>query len=797
MEMMKTPIRLSIVWLVGLCLSGGAQAQVSFDIPVEEPTTYSNHYETIRLPVEQSAAERVNSGTFGGVVTRLASSDADNQTLATQPTAITHSTQPSSLGTPSIAPSSAMPVQVSPPAIPEAKPTLIRFPHSTPDASSPSPGLAPSKLTGISDRFSDPSRVVRNQPIQPPIGKLSNPTTPSDQQSTLTNSAKSFLRRIKRKAPKLSSREAEAGSTKGPPPTIYSEPQVPFVLADATDGQNNARVDLAQPDSPSDSGEADSNDDDLLGDSDEDNSDDADQPTPTADHQYNQDGSQNWGVVTCEPTSVSQRLFNYGYDKNADITTTGMVDLSEPISPPHADHRAGHVPFHAGDFAPMPDYSQYSYDGNIEQMPYYGKYLVPGERPWVELGRGMYLNGPIPQSQFWLGETNPVAPHFLVYGDYRTAVGYVDNGNGDKWVNAHRLNLDLDLKITATERVHAFIGPLDRGANFTRVEYDNGELDFEEEFDADFDTIYFEGDLGAMIGGAMGIYPPFDMPVAFGILPLLFQNGTWLNDNFLGAAVTIPAKNAPRLQWSNFDVTLFAGIDEVNSGAFPGDDSQAHMYGAHAFIEAYTGYLEVGYAFLDDQLNDGLSYHNVGVSFSRRYFQRISNSIRFIANFGQDPNAGDQTADGQLVLIENALITAEYTNFVPYMNLFAGFGRPQSAARAGAVGGVLLNTGINFETDGLIGFPRLDDTANDTVGGAIGLNILGSDLGWQVITEFAAVATHGNDPNRNAPDNQYGFGVRVQRPISNAWLIRADGMYGVRRQLSDISGARLELRYKF
>jgi hypothetical protein len=295
----------------------------------------------------------------------------------------------------------------------------------------------------------------------------------------------------------------------------------------------------------------------------------------------------------------------------------------------------------------------------------------------------------------------------------------------------------------------------------------------------------------------MGIYPPFDMPVAFGILPLLFQNGTWLNDNFLGAAVTIPAKNAPRLQWSNFDVTLFAGIDEVNSGAFPGDDSQAHMYGAHAFIEAYTGYLEVGYAFLDDQLNDGLSYHNVGVSFSRRYFQRISNSIRFIANFGQDPNAGDQTADGQLVLIENALITAEYTNFVPYMNLFAGFGRPQSAARAGAVGGVLLNTGINFETDGLIGFPRLDDTANDTVGGAIGLNILGSDLGWQVITEFAAVATHGNDPNRNAPDNQYGFGVRVQRPISNAWLIRADGMYGVRRQLSDISGARLELRYKF
>ena len=55
MDMTKTPIRYSIVWLVGLCLSGGAGAQVSFDIPVEEPPTYSHHYETMRLPVEHEA----------------------------------------------------------------------------------------------------------------------------------------------------------------------------------------------------------------------------------------------------------------------------------------------------------------------------------------------------------------------------------------------------------------------------------------------------------------------------------------------------------------------------------------------------------------------------------------------------------------------------------------------------------------------------------------------------------------------------------------------------------------------
>lgn len=528
----------------------------------------------------------------------------------------------------------------------------------------------------------------------------------------------------------------------------------------------------------------------------------ADQPTPAneggpdSDDLGDHEEPEYW-PATYRPNAVGKRLFNYGYNKEADVTATGLVDLSEPFATPHADHQAGHIPFHHGDFTPLPDYSCFGYDPGTEMTPYYGKSLNRTQRPWVELGRGMYLNGPIPPSKTWMGCTNPIAPHFLVYGDYRTAIGYVDGGDGDFWVNAHRLNLDLDLKITATERIHAFIGPLDRGLNFTRVVSDGGDVEFQEEFDADFDTIYFEGDLGAMIGGFMGIYPPFDMPIAFGIIPMLFQNGTWLNDNFLGAAVTIPAKNSPRLQWSNFDVTFFAGMDEINSDAFRGDDSLANIYGVHGAIEAYQGYLEIGYAFLDDTLSQGLGYHNIGVSFSRRYGQRISNSVRFIANMGQDPVSGEQTADGQLLLIENALITKNYTSFVPYMNFFAGFGRPQSAARAGVAGGVLLNTGINFETDGLTGFPTLDATANDTAGGAVGINWLGDSIDWQLITEFAAVRTHGNDPNRNIPDDQYAFGVRYQRPISNAWLIRLDGMHGIRKGLSDLSGARFELRYKF
>ena len=159
--------------------------------------------------------------------------------------------------------------------------------------------------------------------------------------------------------------------------------------------------------------------------------------------------------------------------------------------------------------------------------------------------------------------------------------------------------------------------------------------------------------------------------------------------------------------------------------------------------------------------------------------------------------AGQQTADGTLVLIENALVSSDPLHFVPYLNMFAGFDRPQSAARAAGAGGVLLNTGINFEVDGLTGYPTLDATANDTFGGAVGINWLGPNFSWQLITEFAMVQTMGNDTNRNAQNDQYGFGMRFQLPITNAWLVRLDSMYGIIENEPDIRGARMELRWKF
>lgn len=472
---------------------------------------------------------------------------------------------------------------------------------------------------------------------------------------------------------------------------------------------------------------------------------------------------------------------------------------AEPAQVTPAPHGAPCWPGDYSPFSPDPDYSELPYSAAAELDIYTGRWCIPTQRPWVELWRPLYAPGELPPGLPILGERNLVLPHFLLYGDFRTAFAFNDNGANDKekYIWANRLNLDFDWKITATERIHAFWGPIDEDGRFTRAEENDGQIEFFEEFDDDFDTLFFEGDIGYIWGGMTDQYAPFDLPIVAGKYPLLFQNGIWLVDALEGLALTIPAQNSPLFDWSNTDLTFFFSFDDVDSPAFGKDDNLANAYGFNWFLEAYDGYWEIGYAFLEDTTGQGLSYNNIGLAYTRRYLQRISNSIRVIVNAGQDPVVGEQTADGTLLLIENALVSHNPPYFVPYCNLFAGFGRPQSVARAAGAGGILLNTGINFETDGLTGFPTLDDTANDTYGGAVGVNWLGPEFSWQLITELAMVKTHGNDPNRNAQNDQYGVGMRFQLPLTNAWLVRLDSMYGIIENEPDIRGARMELRWKF
>lgn len=451
-----------------------------------------------------------------------------------------------------------------------------------------------------------------------------------------------------------------------------------------------------------------------------------------------------------------------------------------------------------GWFKPDPTYPKDEYDADAQLAIYNSKHMNPTAQPPIQHGIRLYDRGAYTPRPTFLGTRNPINSHFMAYGDLRFGGAYYDNGvappggETEQSVLAVRLNLDMDFAITATERVHAFVRPLDNGGSFTRYQFSGGEEnDFVDELDFKLETLFFEGDVNAIREGITNKKTTFDLPIALGRVPLFTQNGIWLNDAFDGAAMGITARSSPRFDISNMDFTFFAGFDKVTTDAAPGDDSK--VFGMAGFADALKGYIEYGYGFVAADDSDR-SYHNVTAAFTRRYRPTstigLSNSVRLIGNFGQQGPV--KTADGFLVLVENSFHRRDPGFLVPYANFFAGFDSPQSLARAAGTGGVLNNTGINFESDGLTGYPTLDARANDSYGAAVGLEKLWG-VTQQVVVEAAVVQRMDSSPL----GSEYAFGVRYQRPITNAWIVRADAMHGWRQGREDVFGVRLELRRKF
>jgi len=464
-------------------------------------------------------------------------------------------------------------------------------------------------------------------------------------------------------------------------------------------------------------------------------------------------------------------------------------------------------------------YEEKEYSSQSQVAIYGGKYPIKKAPAIAELGRDLYGSGEVPEAWNIFGKKNPTFNRFIVSGDFLLAANYADNGDQNNIGQlAAQLNLDLDWKITGTERIHAFIRPLEDPNNRkTRYTFSGGvgnglndEDDFNPEVYFNPEALFLEGDLGSIWAGITGEDPAFDLPFAVGLIRLFFQNGIWVDDFFTGLAFTIPAMNSPLLGISNMDITFFAGFDEIETFAIGGqnvNEQDAKIFGFTMFIEALEGYWEVGYGYtyFDDNVNgnnatlaatnnaddDELDYHSITIAYSRRYGGIISNSIRFMANVGQ--TGGTQTADGFLVLVENSFITSLPSTLIPYFNMFMGYNNP---VRLAGQNDILQNTGINFEDDFSNNLTTLNNTAQDTYGAALGVEYLFS-LDKQIVVELAYLREFENGDNAVVDEWQAGGAIRFQMPINNATILRADAQYSINNGQSDISSIRLEIRRKF
>ena len=466
--------------------------------------------------------------------------------------------------------------------------------------------------------------------------------------------------------------------------------------------------------------------------------------------------------------------------------------------PVERDPSVQEVPFDSELFKKDPDYAV-TYDPEAQIEIYGGKTPVDNPKPPIEIGRGLYDPGEIGDGISWLGTgKNRLFPAFSVFGDLRTGVAFNDTGAEEKAVLGVATNLNFNLELTGTERIHMFWQPLDDVSGIEFAGPDESDGVFNERNDPT--TLFFEGDAGAILTGLTDEFQSFDLPFSFGLVPLLFQNGVWFDDAVLGFAVTpFVAQNSAQFDITNFDITLFAAWDEITSDAFTNNaggraEHEADIYGAAGFFDWNEGYVEAGYAFLQDSDSSSggdQSYHNFTLAFSKRYFGKVANATRIIGNVGQNADAnGNKTASGFLLISENAFITSSIT-LVPYANFFVGKDTPQKAAGTGN----LKQVGLSFETDNLTGFPRLDDTGHDAIGGAVGIEYLfGFDQ--QIVGEIAFQTPW--DDQEGIQDSQVAFGLRFQRPLTNRLIFRADAMYGLifGPDTPNLAGVRAELRLK-
>lgn len=486
-----------------------------------------------------------------------------------------------------------------------------------------------------------------------------------------------------------------------------------------------------------------------------------------------------------------------------------------PMTPDHLPANVKGVAYSPGVFKADPTYEDKEYEAAEQVKIYGGKYANPPVRPLIESGRELYSEGPLKRGKAGIfGAGNPTTDALWVFGDWQTVLGYNNNGNGfTQGTLATRLNVNINYQMTGTERIHAFFRPLDEGGDFTRYDFGgNGNAARVGErtvLDFKMDGLFFEGEVGPILKGWTGKPNTIDIPFSVGLMPFVLQNGVWVEDAFEGFAFNIAtAKNSAKMDISNYDITAFFGFDYVSSQAIRSRgagillDRNADVYGTTAFIEANEGYWELGYGFTNgfDEADD-LDYHNVTAAFSKRYFDKISNSTRVIWNFGQDPVGRGKTADGIVWIIENAFITSKPVTFVPYLNLWAGWNHPQSLARDAGANFLLKNEAMSFETDNISKFPTMDGSANDTYGFAAGMQYL-FNLDRQIVAEVVGLRVHGDDVDafgvpRNARGNQFGGQVRYQQKLSRCLLFRVDAMAAGRNLQEDIAGSRIEFRRKF
>ena len=346
----------------------------------------------------------------------------------------------------------------------------------------------------------------------------------------------------------------------------------------------------------------------------------------------------------------------------------------------------------------------------------------------------------------WFGDEGyQWEPRFTAYGSYELFGMHFEEGNREQIGIGHQLLVDLDLRITGTERAHVQFRPLGRknsGGSFYQFNSPSG---YDDNSTLIPDRYWVEGEFRSIMNGLINdSFTPLDYHFVAGKFPFALHNNILISDDVHGLVINKNTLLIP--PFSNMNIQFFYLLDDVDTILGP----TAEVAGTHVTADYRHSLLEGTFAYVDPSgpVNDE-TYYFAGAW--TQFIGQLSLTGRVLAKTGESAVFDDAV----LYVLES-----NYHTPVPEsIKHCTGFDHAvlYSTAFHATEGWVPISGGnfdrlrSTFEVDPLISISR-GRVNDDTTGVAVGYQLFANEDDESLIPEVA----YENPGN----DEMYGVSLR-------------------------------------
>ena len=232
-------------------------------------------------------------------------------------------------------------------------------------------------------------------------------------------------------------------------------------------------------------------------------------------------------------------------------------------------------------------------------------------------------------------------PRFVGHGSLSLFGMALEENSRRQDLVGHQVVLDLDLRLTGTERFHVQFRPI--GANNTGGSY--YQFSNPEQYVANTtgtpDRYWFEAELHSLVGADFDPMASLDYNITVGRVPMTLHNGLLINDE-LHAVILSKNTLMPR-NISNLNLTGIYAFNDVSAFA----DNDAQMVALHAQIDWRRAFVEGTYAFVQHDSDSRRNEHFAAFS-ATQLFGPTTFAARTLFKWGDETGRGN----GQLAVLE-------------------------------------------------------------------------------------------------------------------------------------------------